>query len=233
LNAEDKSVSDRELEEANARLAVAESQLAGARTLEQALAQGAELVPLALARGGTLVAIVAQAGDEVEAGFELARVEDLTSLLVRLDLTARHGALAASAARIELPSGASVSATFVALAPEGEAAPVVARLYRVNDERARRELRPGALVQAWLPAGDAPHSGVTVPEAALVRLAAATFVYVRQADASLARVPVELGRRGPDGWYVTGVEPGAELVGTGAQSVLTLELLGRQGEDEE
>lgn len=233
LNAEDKSVSDRELEEANARLAVAESQLAGARALEQALERGAELLPLALARAGTLVALAAQAGEEVEAGLELARVEDLTSLLVRLDLSARHASLPAGEARIELPSGASVTATFVALAPEGDAAPVVARLYRVNDERARRELRPGALVQAWLPASDAPRSGVTVPDAALVRLAAATFVYVRQADGSLARVPVELGRRGPQGWYVTGVEPGSELVGTGAESVLTLELLGRQGEDEE
>lgn len=233
LNAEERSVSDRELEEAEARLAVAESQLAGLRALERALTRTSEPVPLVLARGGTLVALTAQAGEEIEAGRELACVEDLTSLLVRLDLPARHAGLPASEARLELPSGASVPASFVALAPQGENGPVVARLYRTSDARAARELRPGAQVRAWLPTAGTKRSGVRVPEAALVRLAATTFVYRRAAEGSLARVPVELGRRAAEGWFVTGLEPGTELVGTGAQSVLTLELLGRQGEDEE
>ena len=236
LNAAEESVSRRELEESESRLRVAEARVEGARGLEAALAGTAREIPLVLPRGGTLVELRAHDGEEVEAGRELARVEDLRSLLVQLDLPLRGPALdGAARARVELDgSGESVPAVRVGPAPDpGSGSLAPALLFRV-DPAARPVLaRPGQAVLAWLARSERPLRGVRLPESAVVRLAGRAFVYARSGAGGFTRTPVELDQPVPGGWFVTGTAPATELVVQGAQNLLSFELLGRQGAEEE
>ena len=235
LNAAQESVSNRELEESESRLRVAEARAEGARGLEAALAGTTREIPLLLPRGGTLVDLGAHDGEEVEAGRELARVEDLRSPLVALDLPLRGPALDGVArARVELDgSGESVPAVRVGPAPlpgSGNLAPAL--LFRQQPTKSVLA-RPGQAVLAWLPRGEAPRRGVRVPEAAVVRLGGRAFVYERAGAGSFARAGVELDQPVPGGWFVTGLDPATELVVQGAQNLLSFELLGRQGAEED
>src|SRR5262245_44564760 len=119
LNAAEESVSRRDLEESESRLRVAEARVEGARGLEAVLAGTAREIPLVLPRGGTLVELDARDGEEVEAGRELVRVEDLRAPLVALDLPLREPSLAGVAvARVELEAGGTcVPAVRVGPAP--------------------------------------------------------------------------------------------------------------------
>jgi biotin carboxyl carrier protein len=234
LNAADQSVSQRELEETESRVRVAEARAEGARAVEASLATAKQTLALVLPRGGTLVALDAHDGEEVEAGRELARVEDLRAVLVALDLPPGRPALAAaSRARVELDTdAAAVDAERVGLAPESGAGGIAPALL-VRVAAGAGSARPGQAVRAWLPSGAAAQSGVRVPSGAIVRLAGRAFVYARATDDGLHRVPVALDQPVPGGWFVTGLDAEHELVVEGSGAVLSFELLGRQASDEE
>lgn len=240
LNAQDKSVSDGELQQAAASLASAEARQHGAAELLRVLAAAGSAseaaLPLRAPAAGEVVELFARAGERVEAGAELVRLQDFAAALVALDLPLAGGiAEAPRTARIELPgsAGALVAAEFAGRAPQaGSAGLAGALLFRIAGAAAA-ELRPAQVVRGWLPTGAAPRVGVLVPSAAVVRLAGQGFVYLRAGE-ELERRALALEHPLPGGWFADADWTGGalELVVRGAQNVLSLELLGRQGAEE-
>lgn len=244
LNAQDKAVSDRELEEAEARLHAAEVRGQGAqevlRTLEEA-ARGLQGEPLALrvSGAGEVVELGARAGDVLEAGALLLRVEDPSAPLVELDVPdGIRDPRAIRTVRLESSreAGEFLEARSLGLAPTaGTAGLFPALLLRVQDAGGAG-LRPGRRVAARVPSGEPARSGFLLPRAAVVRLAGQAFVYVQREGQELERVAVPLDEPVPGGWFVGRAWSGGdapELVVRGAQNVLSFELLGHQGQDEE
>ncbi|MFN8006814.1 MAG: hypothetical protein U0V70_07295 [Terriglobia bacterium] len=95
LNADDKNISDRALQEAEARAAGEEARLRASREtlqlLESSLAVNAEdasSLPLAVARGGEVTEILAQPGEAVESGQVVLRLSRYERLIARVDIPA-------------------------------------------------------------------------------------------------------------------------------------------------
>ena len=243
LNAADKTVSDRERADAEARLATAEARAAGARELVRALTaaeEGRETeLALILPAGGEVTELDARAGETVEAGAVLLRVEDFGAPLVAIDLppgsVSADAVRAARVERVDAP-GEFLEAERVGSAPTSAGA-APALLFRVHAEaNACQALRPGLALTAWLRLDRPALAGVRVPSSAVVRLAGEAFVYARRGEHELERVPLALARPLAGGWFADEGwlhgEPPA-LVVRGAQQVLSRELLGHQGEEEE
>lgn len=240
LNADEQTVSDRELAAAEARLALQRARLAGARelvgSLEALQTSSAEPAPIDLAAGqdGEVVELFAHPGEFVESGAALLRIEDFRSLLCALDLPLDYELPAGVAAARVRPVGTERMLTAervgVARAGSGLQRALLFRL-QASEELA---LRPGLGLAAWLPLEGAPRAGVLVPGSALVRLAGRGFVYVRAGANALARREIELSSPVEGGWFAAadGLRGVAVLV-RGAQNVLSFELLGRQGQEEE
>ena len=77
----------------------------------------------------------------------------------------------------------------------------------------------------YLSTGSGKAKGVVVPERAVVWHAARPWVYVRRDADRFVRTPVSASRLIPGGWFnAEGLEPGAEVVVTGAQLLLSEEL---------
>ena len=107
LNADNKNISDRALEEAAARLAAEESRLKAAtdtvRLLQESLDAAGPTANKALTveRGGDVVEILARPGEAVEPGTPILRVAKLDRLLARVDVpVGEHVPPAVPAARI-------------------------------------------------------------------------------------------------------------------------------------
>src|SRR5438477_11053389 len=95
LNADNKNISDRALQEAEASLKTEEARLAAARRnvaeLEAAAARqanGTTPIPLPVARGGEVVEILARPNETIESGQPILRVARFDTLLVRVDVPA-------------------------------------------------------------------------------------------------------------------------------------------------
>ena len=93
LNADNKNVSDRVVQEAEAILKAEEAQLAAARRnvaqLEAAAsaeASGTRPIPLAVAQGGEVVEMLARPNETVESGQPILRVTRFDRLLARVDI---------------------------------------------------------------------------------------------------------------------------------------------------
>jgi multidrug efflux pump subunit AcrA (membrane-fusion protein) len=243
LNAKDRSVSDREVEEAESRAAVAEARAAGMRDLLERLdgVAGGETIPLASPRSGELVALLAHAGEAVEAGATLLTVEDFTSPLVAVDLPL-DGSVPTSVTTGHLArsggDGEGVSLRRSGIAPEaGNAGLATTVLFRAEfGDLGETPLRPGLEIVAQLPTGESLRPGLRIPRSAVVRVAGQGYAYVRVGPETFERMAIPLDRPIVGGWFFE--PPGAEseapeLVVRGAQSLLSFELLGRQGGGEE
>src|SRR5262249_38785289 len=92
LNADNKNVSDRVVQEAEARLKEQEERQKAAtetvRLLESSLQSGgpAGSKPLVVERGGDVVEVMAQPGEAIEPGSPILRVTNLDRLLARVDV---------------------------------------------------------------------------------------------------------------------------------------------------
>ena len=85
-------------------------------------------------------------------------------------------------------------------------------------------LRPGMTVPAIVPLGT-PSAGVTVPGAALVRWQGRSWVYVAVSEQEFARRLVEDAIAMPQGWFVaSSLAPGTVVVTHGAQLLLSEEV---------
>jgi multidrug efflux pump subunit AcrA (membrane-fusion protein) len=230
LNADNKNVSDRAVQEAEARAAAEQARVtAAAQSLEliqSALASmSSASAPLELERGGQVVEVLVHPGESVEAGQPIVRVARFDQLLARIDVPAGDVVPPDVAAAEIAPLGYEarpVRGARVALAaavdPRSQGQPF---LFRVPN--ARLLLRPGLAVTAYLDLPGAPRQGVVVPGAAVVRQSGRAWVYLQSAPDRFTRHEVALEEPSADGWFTASIPPGSRIVTTGAQTLLSEE----------
>ena len=231
LNADNKNVSDRILDEARARLEAERARHDSARitvrTLENYLqASGPAASRLVVDTGGTVVETMARPGESLEAGLPLLRVSRLDRLVARVDLPVGQSLPAgATLARI-VPAGhenESVQADRVAATPVIDPkSPGESFLFRLRE--GRFGFRPGLAVTAYLPLPGTSRQGFKIPAAAVVRLSGKAYVYVQAASDRFVRREVRVESPVESGYFVTGrLAAGDRVVITGAQTLLSEE----------
>jgi len=229
LNADDKNVSDRALQEAEVRFKGEEARVAAAvetaRLLGAALRQPAT-TPLTLARGGEVVEVLAQPGEAVESGQALLRVARFEKLLARVDVPAGEAvAPGLTSARIAALGHEErwLRGERVALGAVVDAA-TQGRPFLFRIDTQGLPLRPGLAVTAWLRAPGPRRKGVVVPRSAVVYTEGQPWVYVRTGEGAFTRRAVTLERPLAGGWFIpAGLSPGDQVVNTGAQTLLSEE----------
>ena len=228
LNADDKNVSDRAVQEAEARVAAERARVTGADRsiglIESSLtSMNGAAAPLELDRGGQVVEALVHPGESVEAGQPIMRVARFDRLLARVDVPAGEIVAGGVAVAGIVPLGYEnrpVRGERVALAAavdpktQGQAF-----LFRVPDPSFT--LRPGLSVTAYLETPGAPRKGVVIPRAAVVRQSGKTWVYVRTAADQFARREVNLEDPTAEGWFSRSLSPGDRVATTGAQTLLS------------
>lgn len=227
-----KNVSDRAVQEAEARLKGDQARLEAARKnvaqLEAAAkTQAGGAGPVALTtRAGEVVEVFAHPNEAVESGQQILRVASYDSMLARVDLPAGEAAdPKISFARI-VPVGhedREVRGERVSLASTVDPRTLgEGYLFRVAGLGSL--LRPGAAITAYLQIAGKPAAGIVIPESALVRSAGKIWAYRQIADDQFTRVEIDPGRNTSRGALVTrGVSPGDRIVTVGAQVLLSEE----------
>jgi hypothetical protein len=232
LNADNKNISDRALEDATARLAAEEARVKAAtdtvRLLERSLDSSGRTDNrvLTVERGGDVVEITARPGEAVEPGTPILRVAKLDRLFARVDVpVGEHVPPMVSTARIVAVGyeDAPVLADRVGLAATADpAAQGQSFLFRLRDTRLG--LRPGLAVTARITVPGAPRPGIVVPPSAIVRLAGKTYVYVQTAANEFVRKEVTLDQPTEDGYLsMRTLSAGDRIVVQGGQLLLSEE----------
>lgn len=233
LNADNKNISDRALEEAQSSLKTEEAKLSAARRnvteLEAAASRqsaGTTAVPLIVARGGEVVEVLARPNEAIESGQPILRVARFESLLARVDVPAGETVdRSLTMARIIAVGQEDhpLTGNRVSLAPAIDPSTLgEGFLFRIAG--AGGSLRPGAAVIAYLRAPGAAKEGVLIPYSAVVRSEGKTWVY-RQIDGDkFSRREVGLGGTTGKGILtLSGLKPGEHIVAEGAQLLLSEE----------
>jgi hypothetical protein len=227
-----KNVSDRAVQEAEARLKGDQARLEAARKnvaqLEAAAkAQAGGAGPVALTtRAGEVVEVFAHPNEAIESGQQILRVASYDSMLARVDLPAGEAAdPKISFARV-VPVGhedQEVRGERVSLASTVDPRTLgQGYLFRVTGLGSM--LRPGAAITAHLQAPGKPTSGIVIPQSAVVRSAGKIWAYRQIADDQFTRMEIELERSISRGVLVTrGVSAGDRIVTVGAQVLLSEE----------
>lgn len=226
LNAEEKSASDRTLEEADLRFREEDARLRAAsetvKLLEASLAPvpgEAARIPLTGA-SGQVVAVLARPGEAVESGQEILRIASVGRLVARAWIPPGEPLLEPNPAARILALGREDRPLRGIPLGRGNG-PGQVLMYRIEDPA----LRPGMAFQAWIISQGDPQKGVVVPRSALVRVAGKTWAYVQIDEPSFARREVVGARPVADGWFVPqGFTPGQRVVTSGAQILLSEEL---------
>ncbi len=232
LNAQDKSVSDRAVEEADARAKSDEAKKTAAQreldVVQAALAGSSSTAyRLRLPAASEVTEVLARPGEQVEAGATILRTARFDEALLRVEIPI--------GASIEKPERASIvaatrpetklDATFVALAPTSESQGS-ALLFRAKGS----DLRPGEAVTAWIESGSDAVAGLVVPRGAVVRHAGKAWIYVRKDAETFVRTEMRVDHPLPEGWLATDAKDALAVAVEGAQSLLSTELLGSAGE---
>ena len=241
LNADNKNVSDKAVEQAAATLASEQAKERAARvnvsSLEASLQPGGTIGsrPLEAERGGEVVEIFAHPGEAIEQGAPVLRVARFDHLLVRVDLPV--GEQADSPTARVVPAGfenrPSLRALRVAVAPATDPhTQGISLLYRL--EKTSFGLRPGTAVAAFLPVAATARRGVLIPDSAIVQQDGRMWAYVQRGPERFIRrfVPTDVPAAG--GFLVVaGFSPGDRVVTTGAQSLLSEEFKSSNETDEQ
>ena len=242
LNIEGHIVSDRVLEEAEARVKGQEARLKTAeetvRLIEASLtATSGPTGPLVLrlATGGEVVELAAQPGESLEAGQTILRAARYDRLLARVELPVGENAnTLLSRARIVVVGRENHPLD----APAAAIVPIInpltggqAFLFQVVSDDST--LRPGLAVVAYIAIRGEPQTGVTIPRSALVRLGGNTWIYVKTGEQQFTRNAVNGLRPTEAGCFATGVREGQNVVVIGAQALLSTEFTAQAGEEEE
>jgi hypothetical protein len=232
LNADDKNVSDRALEDAAARQAAEESRLKAATDTVRLLQQSLESTgatgnkPLMVERGGDVVEILARPGEAVEPGTPILRVARLDRLFARVDVPVGERVPPSVPTAQIVAVGyedAPVLADRVGLATTADpAAQGQSFVFRLRDTRLG--LRPGLAVTARIGVPGPRRQGVVIPSTAIVRLAGKSYVYVQTMANEFARKEVTLDQA-TDAGYLSArtVTAGDRVVVQGAQLLLSEE----------
>jgi hypothetical protein len=232
LNADNKNVSDRALEDAAARVAAEESRLKAAtdtvRLLQQSLDSAGPTgnTRLMVERGGDVVEILARPGEAVEPGTPILRVAKLDRLFARVDVpVGEHVPPTVPTARIVAVGyeDAPVLADRVGMAATADpAAQGQSFVFRLRETRLG--LRPGLAVTARIPMPGPRRQGIVISSAAIVRLAGKSYVYIQTTANEFVRKEVTLDQPTADGYLSTRtVAAGDRVVVQGAQLLLSEE----------
>ena len=230
LNADDKNISDRVVQEAEARVASEQARLTAAsqstKLIEGSLASTRDgAASLDVERGGQVVEVLVHPGESVESGQPILHVIRFDQLFARVDVPAGDAVAPNLSAATIVPLGQeahSLRGERVALAgsvdPKTQGQPF---LFRILDPSLT--LRPGLSVTAYLEVPGAGRRGVVVPASAVVRQSGNAWVYVRTSDEQFARRLVVLEEPTGQGWFTRSLSSGDRVVTTGAQALLSEE----------
>lgn len=230
LNADDKNVSDRVVQEAEARVATEQAHINGAqqsiRLLTAALASTRDAsVALEITRGGMIAEVMAHPGESVESGQPLMRITRFDKLLARVDVPAGETVATSLTSASIVPLGNEAKPLtgerigFAAgVDPKTQGQPF---LFRVTD--ASGMLRPGLSVTAYLETPGPARVGAVVPRSAVVWQTGKSWVYLQTAKDKFARREVVLEDPASGGWFTSSLKPGDAVVIRGAQLLLSEE----------
>jgi multidrug efflux pump subunit AcrA (membrane-fusion protein) len=237
LNAEDKNVSDKALDEISAKVRGDESRLRAAeeqaKLITDALTadpNSAAVLPVLLVatQGGEVVELLANPGETIQAGQPIMRLTRFDQLIARIHLLAGDAiddrlktARLAVVGREEI----ELEGERIAIAESDRQTGARSYLFRIN--ASGLDLRPGLAITAALPVPGEERAGVIIPRAAVVRHGGQAWVYVQSGDRKFTRKAVNLERGTPDGWFTTDTIVSKEderVVVTGAQALLSEEL---------
>jgi len=236
LNAQDKNVSDRVVEEALTRFKTEEAHLQAAdKTLELVKAalsspqMKAGALPLQIDKGGEVIEVTARPGESVEAGVPILRVIDFKHQLASV-FAAPGQQLPTHAQQATITpigfEGKPLTGTYLATGPADPRSHQPTLLFKIDTDAAPG-IRPGVPVTASVPAEGEPLKGVTVNKTAVVRYLGKSWVYVVAPDGGFDRKEISTDRPMPDasGFFVIeGLKPGDQIVTTGAASLLSQEI---------
>jgi len=230
LNADDKNVSDRAVQEAEARVATEQARVNGvqqsAKLLSAALASSHDAsVALEFTRGGIVVEVLAHPGEWVESGQPLLRVARFDKLFARVDVPAGEIVAPDLTTASIVPLGHDAKPLTgervgfaVSVDPKTQGQPFV---FRVTDTSGA--LRPGLSVTAYLEAPGPARNGAVVPRSAVIWQTGKSWVYVQTEKEKFARREVELEDPASGGWFTRSLTPGDKVVTRGAQMLLSEE----------
>jgi hypothetical protein len=233
LNADNKNISDRALQEAESSLKTEEAKLSAARRnvteLEAATAQqaaGTTPVPLMVARGGEVVEVLARPNEAIESGQPILRVTRFDRLLARVDVPAGEVVdRSLTMARIVAVGQEDhpFSGQRLSVAPTVDpTTPGEGFLFRISG--ASRSLRPGAPVVAYLRAPGAAQEAAIVPYSSIVRFGGKTWVFRQVGDDKFSRREVPVDRTTEKGVVTReSLKAGERIVVKGAQFLLSEE----------
>ncbi len=242
LNAEDKNVSDKALQEAQANAALAEARVTSAEASAQLIATALQpdsnsgAVQLQVRKGGQVLEVAAQPGEAVESGQLLLRVSRFDRLLARLYVPPGQNVNLSAARATIVPADYQeevIPAQRVAVA--GSTDPKLqGQILLFRLAAAKTALRPGQAVAARIPEPGQSEAGVLIPSRAILRFQGEAWVYVQSAPDLFVRRIVPLERPLKGGWLVTsGFAPGEQVVVSGAQLLLSEEMKAQLETDEE
>jgi multidrug efflux pump subunit AcrA (membrane-fusion protein) len=232
LNAEDKNVSDRALQETEARVKSDEIRQKSAGELaaffEGALAGNGPAASLSIIaeQGGEVVELLARPGEAVESGQAILRLARYDSLFARVTLAAGERFEGKAAQATILPVGHEdrpLKGVWVASAPADSQAPGETHLLRVAT--GDLGLRPGLAVVAKLELPGEPRKGVLIPSPAVVRFGGKIWAYLEVEPGKFMRRELEDAGSLEKGWFVSaGFKAGDKVVIGGAGLLLSEEL---------
>jgi RND family efflux transporter MFP subunit len=224
--------SRRQLEEAQAELAVAEAEVKAARDRRAAGAQSGVTergVRVEAPRAGVVQAVHVSSGQSVAAGAALLEVVEVANVWIRVPVYAGEAADVDPNAPVrvlglnETPDAAGAIAQPIPAPPSANAATAGVDLYYAMSNASTR-LRPGERVAVQLTRRDTT-TGVVVPAAALLHDAyGGTWVYVVKAPQVYTRVRVMVTDMvGGFALLSQGPSPGARVVTDGAAELFGVE----------
>ena len=215
LHADDRNVSERAVQAAEAQWRSDEARVQGAE-------QGAESVRDEIrASWGPVLTEWAIDADEPRFAALAAQRAVIARVAFPYDLQASAGraplTLAPATAR-----GAQLPARYLSPAPQTDASlPGATYFYLVEGSG----LRTGTRVAGQLRVGGQARAGVAVPEAAVVWHGGRAWAYVREQPTTFVRKPVSTAEEIGNSWFnAEGFHPGDEVVVSGAQLLLSEEL---------
>ncbi|GMU34369.1 MAG: HlyD family efflux transporter periplasmic adaptor subunit [Planctomycetia bacterium] len=234
LNENGKVVSDRALEEAQAKVKSGEARLQASvetvRLLEDAMVQGRNqqsALPLVAQRAGEIVEMLAQPGEAVESGQLLLKTDDFAHLIARV--TVSPGTILSQtpiSAQIQvLGEETDVFQAKVISCVPADASAGRGQTFLASIDVGDKLLRPGMAVAATLESAGTPIEGVIVPRSAIIRFGGSTYVYVQSDEEQFTRKQFEAEAPDEAGSFVRrGLTADDRVVVVGAGILLSEEL---------
>lgn len=232
LNAQNKNVSDKAVQDARATLAADEAKLAAAEetvkvisSARAAATRPADGSALTLSQSGQVVELTVRPGETVEAGQALLRVARFDALIAAVGTSPGEIVdLATATAQVRLAgrAGRPIAAGRIEIGPAVDPKTLGATLL-LHLDTTGLGLRPGMPVTARLIVKGKPQSGVLVPAEAVVWQEGQAWVFVRAGDTQFIRTRIDADRFVDGGYFVTGLGPSNVVVTQGAQLLLSEE----------